>query len=255
MIAAYNCGPEKINKAIRREKGEKDYWKIFPRLPRETRGYVPAFIAANYIMNYYCEHNICPLSTELPAKTDTLMLNRNVHFEQIAHVTGINVELLQSLNPQYRQNIVNGLSKPSSLRMPENILNIFIDKEDSIYAYEKEQYLSKRKEVKIDNADSYVVDKNQVMLLTSDASDSDTNVNKGSRSVVHKSGSRNNRHNARNSKRHRRSSRARSKNVTVRKGDTLSEIAARNNTTVKKLRKLNGIKGNNIRAGKKIKVK
>ncbi len=255
VIAAYNCGPEKINKAIRREKGEKDYWKIFPRLPRETRGYVPAFIAANYIMNYYCEHNICPLSTELPAKTDTLMLNRNVHFEQIAHVTGISVELLQSLNPQYRQNIVNGLSKPSSLRMPEDVLNTFIDKEDSIYAYEKEQYLSKRQEVNIDNADSYVVDKNQVIRLRGDASDSRANIDKGSRAAAHKAGGRNNRRNARDTKRHKRASRARSKNVTVRKGDTLSEIAERNNTTVKKIRKLNGIKGNNIRAGKKIKVK
>jgi membrane-bound lytic murein transglycosylase D len=67
VIAAYNCGPAKVNKAIHRAKGETDYWKIYPYLPKETRGYVPAFIAANYIMNYYCDHNICPMVTELPS--------------------------------------------------------------------------------------------------------------------------------------------------------------------------------------------
>ena len=83
VIAAYNCGPENVNKAIRRSNGVKDYWHIHPYLPKETRGYVPAFIAANYIMNYYCEHNICPMRTRLPAATDTVMISRDVHFEQI----------------------------------------------------------------------------------------------------------------------------------------------------------------------------
>jgi membrane-bound lytic murein transglycosylase D len=81
VIAAYNCGPENINKAIRRSNGNKDYWEIYPYLPKETRGYVPAFIAANYIMTYYSLHNICPMSTRLPAKTDTVMVNKNVHLE------------------------------------------------------------------------------------------------------------------------------------------------------------------------------
>ena len=76
VIAAYNCGPANVNKAIHRAKGETDYWKIYPYLPKETRGYVPAFIAANYIMNYYCDHNICPMVTELPMKTDTVEVNQ-----------------------------------------------------------------------------------------------------------------------------------------------------------------------------------
>ena len=80
VIAAYNCGTDKINKAIRRSHGERDYWRIYPRLPQETRGYVPAFIAANYVMNYYCDHNICLLSSDLPAKTDTVMVDRDIHF-------------------------------------------------------------------------------------------------------------------------------------------------------------------------------
>ena len=81
VIAAYNCGPQGINKAIHRAKGLTDYWDIYPYLPKETRGYVPAFIAANYIMNYYCDHNICPMIAELPAKTDTVMIDRDVHFD------------------------------------------------------------------------------------------------------------------------------------------------------------------------------
>ena len=92
VIAAYNCGPDKINKAIHRSKGETDYWQIYPYLPQETRGYVPAFIAANYIMTYYCDHNICPMLTNLPAKSDTVVVNRDVHLEQIAHVLNIDME-------------------------------------------------------------------------------------------------------------------------------------------------------------------
>ncbi len=100
VIAAYNCGPETINKAIHRANGEKDYWKIYPYLPRETRGYVPAFIAANYIMTYYCEHNICPMTTNLPAESDTIMVNKAVHLEQIAGVVGTDLDMLRSLNPE-----------------------------------------------------------------------------------------------------------------------------------------------------------
>lgn len=255
VIAAYNCGPEKINKGIRRSKGEKDYWKIYPYLPRETRGYVPAFISANYIMNYYCEHNICPLSTTLPVKTDTVMLNRDVHFEQVAHVTGIEVSQLEDLNPQYRRNIVNGYSKPSSLRMPEEILNAFIDNEDSIYNYNREDYLTKRREVRIDDDAEYIVNKNQVTRVASDGSGDAGNVKSSRKTSVRRSSGRNSGRNARASRNKRSSRNQRARRVTVRRGDTLSEIAARNHTTVAKLRRLNGIKGNNIRAGKKIRVR
>ena len=95
VIAAYNCGPENINRAIHRAGGERDYWKIYPYLPKETRGYVPAFIAANYIMNYYCEHNICPMRTQLPAKSDTVVVNRDVHLKQVAAVCQLSLEELR----------------------------------------------------------------------------------------------------------------------------------------------------------------
>ena len=130
VIAAYNCGPENINKTIHRANGEADYWKIYPYLPRETRGYVPAFIAANYVMNYYCEHNICPMRTQLPAKTDTIIVSRDVHLKQIAEVCGVDIDELRSLNPQYRRDIVNGSNKPSVIRMPATMTETCIATED-----------------------------------------------------------------------------------------------------------------------------
>ena len=132
VIAAYNCGPENINKAIHRAGGEADYWKIYPYLPRETRGYVPAFIAANYVMNYYCEHNICPMRTQLPAKTDTIIVSRDVHLKQIAEVCGVDIDELRTLNPQYRRDVVNGSNKPSVIRMPATITNTLIANEECI---------------------------------------------------------------------------------------------------------------------------
>lgn len=146
VIAAYNCGPENINKAIRRSGGERDYWKIYPYLPRETRGYVPAFIAANYVMTYYCEHNICPMGSRLPVKTDTIMLSRNVNFNEIANVCGLDIDMIRSLNPAYRRDMIPGATKPMPLRLPLTEINRFIDMQDSIFASHTE---SKRMEVEL----------------------------------------------------------------------------------------------------------
>lgn len=238
VIAAYNCGPEKLTQAIHRAGGSKDYWKIYPYLPRETRGYVPAFIAANYIMNYYCEHNICPMTTDLPAKTDTILVSRDVHFKQIAQVLNVDEELVRSLNPQYRKDIVIGYTKPSTLRLPVDKINSFIDQEDSVYAYNADVLLTKRSEVEVAQ---------EVPSYSSGRTSASS-----SRKSYSRSKSKRSRRKSSHSSRRRRSS---SKSVTVRGGDTLSEIAARNNTTVKKLKQLNGLKGNNIRKGKKIRVR
>jgi membrane-bound lytic murein transglycosylase D len=135
VIAAYNAGPESIKKAIARAGGERDYWKIYPYLPSETRGYVPAFIAATYMMTYYCEHNICPMITKLPERTDTIMLYKDVHLEQVAHVLNIDIEELRTLNPQYRRDIVTGYSEPTDLRLPVDYISKFIEMEDEIVAY------------------------------------------------------------------------------------------------------------------------
>jgi len=135
-IAAYNCGPENVNKAIRRSGGSMDYWKIYPYLPSETRGYVPAFIAANYVMNYYCEHNICPMLTNLPEHTDTVVVDKNVSFASISKFCDIEVSMLRDLNPQYRRDLVNGLTEPSTIRMPLASINKFLELQDSILSYD-----------------------------------------------------------------------------------------------------------------------
>ena len=126
VIAAYNCGPGTINKAIRRANGETDYWKIYNYLPKETRGYVPAFIAANYVMTYYCDHNICPMETNIPASTDTVQVNKNLHFEQIADLCNLPLDQIKSLNPQYKKQMIPGDSKPYTLRLPIEAISNFM---------------------------------------------------------------------------------------------------------------------------------
>ena len=153
VIAAYNCGPENVNKAIRRSGGSMDYWKIYPYLPSETRGYVPAFIAANYVMNYYCEHNICPMLTHLPEHTDTIEVNRNVSLSTISRFCDIDIEMLRDLNPQYRRDIVNGATEPSLIRMTIPAINRFIEQQDTIFAYE-DSHVNKRAYVAVDESRS-----------------------------------------------------------------------------------------------------
>ena len=239
VIAAYNCGPDKLNRAIHRSGGSRDYWQIYPYLPAETRGYVPAFIAANYIMNYYCDHNICPMLSTLPVKTDTVMLSRDVHFEQVAGVLGISVDQLRDLNPQYRRNVVNGNNSPMPIRLPVTDISRFIDNEDSIYAYNADELLTKRDEVDVNDDDVPTVQRVRSYSSSS---------NKASRRSK-KSGR------GKDKSKKKKKKNSGSASITVRSGDTLSEIARRQHTTVKKLKKLNGISGSTIRAGKKIKVK
>lgn len=147
VIAAYNCGPGTINKAIRRANGETDYWKIYNYLPRETQGYVPAFIAANYIMTYYCDHNICPMETNIPASTDTVQVTKNLHFEQIADICGVPMEEIKSLNPQYKKQVIPGANKPYTLRLPQTEISTFIDRQDTIYAHRADELFRNRKTV------------------------------------------------------------------------------------------------------------
>ena len=153
-LAAYNCGPENVNRAIRRSGGSRDYWRIYPYLPAETRGYVPAFIAANYIMTYYCDHNICPMSAVLPEKTDTIMVTRDLNMRQITQFCDIDINLLRELNPQYRRDIINGASEPAILRMPIASCNKFAENEQAIYNYQRSSYLTHRSEVEVSESRS-----------------------------------------------------------------------------------------------------
>ena len=219
-IASYNCGPNNVRKAISRAGGVKDYWQIYPYLPQETRGYVPAFIAANYVMNYYCDHNICPATTQLPASTDTVTISRNLHMDQIVAMCNVPAEAVRALNPQYRTALIPGDSHACTLRLPTAAMTAFIEAGDSIYRYHATELLTSRREIEVAQAQHQPVVKSK---------------SKGRRG--------------------RRASARGGRSTTVRRGDTLGAIARRNGTTVAKLRRLNGIRGNNIRAGQKLKVK
>ncbi len=151
VIAAYNCGPGNVSRAIQRSNGERDYWRIYPYLPKETRGYVPAFIAANYMMTYYSKHNICPMTSKLPTNTDTVMVSRNLHLEQVAHVLGLDIEELRSLNPMYRRDIIPGATEPYALRLSQSDISRFIELEDTIYKYRADELLTKRAQVEVND--------------------------------------------------------------------------------------------------------
>ena len=142
-IAAYNCGPGNVRKAIARSKGKADFWQIYNHLPRETRGYLPAFIAATYIMNYYKEHNICPKKIALPLITDTVVLNHNLHLQQVAEVLSIPIDQLRELNPQYKRDIIPAAAKSYSLRLPYNYSVQFINLQDSILSYKDSIFFNK----------------------------------------------------------------------------------------------------------------
>lgn len=142
VLASYNCGPGNVNKAIRRSGGKTDFWDIFPFLPKETRSYVPLFIAANYIMNYSCEHNLCPMQTSLPLATDTVMVTNMLHLQQVADVLQLDLEQLRALNPQYKRDIIPGNTAPSVLKLPAAETYTFVDKEDTVFTHRAEELLA-----------------------------------------------------------------------------------------------------------------
>lgn len=143
-IAAYNCGPGSVNKALRRAGGDasnKDFWAIYYYLSPETRGYVPMFIAANYVMNYYPQHNISPVLPTKPLVTDTIMVGDRVHFEQISHVLNIPVEEIRVLNPQFRADIIPGNpDRRYTLVLPSQQCHAYLMSEEEILDYNADKY-------------------------------------------------------------------------------------------------------------------
>ena len=140
-LASYNCGPGRVNRAIRRSGGKRDYWELWRYLPRETRGYVPAFIAVNYIMEYATEHNIYPTAPRyMSFEKDTVVVRNKVKFEHIAAVLNIPVEEIEYLNPQYKLGIIPGIpGETYSLTLPAMMVGAFMSNEQTIYGYKTEQ--------------------------------------------------------------------------------------------------------------------
>ena len=145
VIAAYNCGSGNVNKAIRRAGGKRDFWSIYPYLPRETRNYVPIFIAANYAMNYGQEHGICKAPIEDKAMvTDTIRTTQRMHLHQVSANLGIGMDELRRLNPQYSRDILPG-GTAYTLVLPTEKIGPFIDMQDSILAYKADSLINNRR--------------------------------------------------------------------------------------------------------------
>ena len=245
VLAAYNCGSGNVSKAIARAGGVKDFWVIYPYLPRETRGYVPAFIAATYIMNNYSQHNIKARHAIKAIEVDTAVVHYDMRMEQIAKACGITVDEIKSFNPQYKTTFIPGGRRRSTIALPIDLTARFAGIEDSLY-----QGTLDMTSLTLDNDSTLAsaqtaLDEQEVAPLTS--------------TIRNHSRSSNSRY-SRSHGRHSRSSRhgrrgGGSRQVTIQQGDNLSKIAKRNHTTVAELKRKNNIKGDRIRAGQKIRVK
>ena len=221
-IAAYNCGPGNIDKAIARSGGHRTFWEIYNYLPQETRAYVPFFIAATYVMTYHCEHGLCGSVTDIPIECDTIMVNRMVHFEQITHCLNLPMEVVESLNPQYIRDIVPGSpEKPHSITLPANKAISFLEHQDSIFAYKAETLLPRNGRI------------TEVSTRGRHNEYVRQGGNRGS------SGS---------------STAGRGRTYTVRKGESLGSIARKHHTTTAKLRSLNMLKSDRIHPGQKLRI-
>lgn len=141
-IAAYNCGPGNVRKAIYRSGGKTTFWQVRPFLPKETQNYFPAYIGAYYMMNYYQSHGIIPAKIPIPTNVDTVMIHKEVHFEQIAHVLNINIEEIKTLNPQYKRNVIPAFNQAYPLKLRSNDIMRFLDMKDSIYRYNYDVYFA-----------------------------------------------------------------------------------------------------------------
>ena len=276
-IASYNCGAGNVNKAIRRSGGKRAFWDIWPYLPRETRGYVPAFVGALYTMTYYKEHGIRPEVIEMPAHVDTFKISKKLHLKQVADLTGAPLEELKNLNPQYRHEIIPGDSREYILRLPYNFTNSFIENEDSVYVHKKDEYFNPVTLKKIqDGGDGerivYRVKSGDylgriasrhrctVAQIKRWNNLKSNNIRVGQRLVIYRGGvsSSSAGSSSSQSQTSEKTSAAPASGAavyTVKSGDTLSAIATRHGISVNQIKEWNGLSGNNIKPGQTLKVK
>lgn len=226
-LAAYNCGAGGVQKALARAGGgKKTFWEIYNYLPRETRGYVPAFIGATYAMNYYYEHGIRPHKINIPISRDTVHLRQNATFSQISHWTGIDVAELRALNPQFRTDLVPVSAGRSSITLPSDKLSKFIRLQDSIYNGSR-------------RADP--VQPEAVTTTTTPQTNPTVASVATNKSSVKK----------------QQPAKSKVTRVTykVKKGDTLSRIAKKHGVTVQQIKKLNRMRSDVLREGQVLVIK
>ncbi|MCQ2275012.1 MAG: transglycosylase SLT domain-containing protein [Bacteroidales bacterium] len=222
-IAAYNCGPGNINKAISRSGGKRNFWQIYPYLPKETRGYIPAFIAATYIMNFYPEHGLHPTRVSIPLRTDTIMVERNMLFCFVNKYIGVEMDELRTLNPQYRADMIPGEGGSYPLCLPTDKMNDLISWADTIFFHSEDSLMRQ----------------NMAPSSNDESADAPT-----TSSTPKASGKARNNQSSGGSAYHK-----------VRRGENLTSIAAKHGTTVAKLKKINGLKSDKIREGQRIKLR
>ena len=281
VLAAYNSGPGTVNRAIIRAGGVKNYWAIWPYLPAETRGYVPAFIAVTYVMNYAPEHNLYPMNPGLLMHgTDTVLVRDRVAFDQINECIGVPMVDLEFFNPQFTKRVIPGTKEsPYALRMPTKYTLRFTQLEDSIYSYvsrsEKAREIIEEKVEEVSDSFVHVVKKGE--SLGSVARKYHVTVAKikkwnhlkretlhvGQRLTIYRSGSpmaqvnnKTTKSSAKSAKNNNKATKSAStKTHTVKKGETLSSISRKYGCTVNDLKKWNNLKGNSVKVGQKLKIK
>lgn len=163
-ISAYNCGAGNVRKAIQRSGGKTDFWGVYPYLPRETQNYFPAFIGAMYMMTYHNLYGIQPAQISIPLDVDTIMINKETHFLQIANVLNINYDEIKTLNPQYKKDIIPAFNQPMPVRLRSNDLLKYIALADSIPNYNYDAYFNPTKNLNQVAANGTVTDDGMMIV-------------------------------------------------------------------------------------------
>lgn len=214
-ISAYNCGAGNVRKAIQRSGGKTDFWGVYPYLPRETQNYFPAFIGAMYMMTYHNLYGIQPAKITIPCDVDTVMINKETHFMQIANVLGVSYDEIKSLNPQYKKDIIPAFTKSMPVRLRSNDLLRYIAMSDSVSKYNYDTYFNPTKNLNQIAATEGTVTEDGMMIVQKTPN----------------------------------------KYHVVKKGETLGKIAAKYHTTVASLKSLNHLHTTSLRVGQKLLVK
>ena len=165
-ISAYNCGAGNVRKAIQRSGGKTDFWGVYPYLPRETQNYFPAFIGAMYMMTYHNLYGIQPAQISIPLDVDTIMINKETHFQQIANVLGVSYEEIKSLNPQYKKEIIPAFNQPMPVRLRSNDILRYIAMADSVPKYNYDTYFNPTRDLNVVAATGTVTDDGMMIVQT-----------------------------------------------------------------------------------------